>query len=55
MTMAFDVDDAVSLDDLAVGEAVEIEIEVRGAGYAVTRLDRATADSEGNSAREAAP
>jgi len=55
MTMAFDVDDAVSLDDLAVGEAVEIEIEVRGASYAVTRLDRATAGSEGNSEREAAP
>ncbi len=55
MTMAFDVDDSVSLDDLAVGENIEIEIEVRGTTYAVTRLERSVVGSTGNSEGEGAP
>ncbi|MGD8808783.1 MAG: efflux RND transporter periplasmic adaptor subunit [Gammaproteobacteria bacterium] len=38
MTMAFDVDDDVSLEGLEPGQSIEIEIEARGTDYAVTRL-----------------
>jgi Cu(I)/Ag(I) efflux system membrane fusion protein len=38
MTMAFAVDDAVSLDGIEPGEPVEIDIEARGTSYVVTRL-----------------
>lgn len=55
MTMTFDVDDSISLDELAVGEAVEIEIENRGTSYAVTRLERTVADTAASSEREDTP
>jgi Cu(I)/Ag(I) efflux system membrane fusion protein len=38
MTMAFEVDEAVSLEGIETGESVEIEIEARGTSYVVTRL-----------------
>jgi Cu(I)/Ag(I) efflux system membrane fusion protein len=38
MTMAFELDEAVSLEGVETGESVEIEIEVRGTSYVITRL-----------------
>ena len=38
MTMAFEVDEAVSLEGIETGASVEIEIEARGTDYVVTRL-----------------
>jgi Cu(I)/Ag(I) efflux system membrane fusion protein len=55
MTLAFDVDEAVRLDEVEVGQSVAIEIEPRGRRYAVTRLEQAAAGTDGGSEREAGP